>query len=261
MLLTLARKKGVNIICILADIDGIKDGDSRLLQENIADFKRYKKFIVHNEAMKGWLKMKVQADQIAAIEFFDFLTKEVEGDRQKDGDIVFAGNLGKSLFIEQLHLVTKESPAIRFNLYGDGYANKGYGQPGVHFKGVFKAYDLPARLEGSFGLVWDGDSIHEPGGSLGDYMRFITHHKVSLYIISGLPLIVPEMAASAALVEKYGIGITVPGLFEIAGRVGAVTEDQYRQMRLNLRPLAQKITAGQCLAGALNDLLKNTGKV
>lgn len=259
LLLRLAQKKGINITCIVADIDGIKDGNSKLLEENITELRRYKNFIAHNNAMRDWLEKNIGGANITTLEFFDFPAKEYEGDRQKSGNIVFAGNLGKSLFIENLHLVTKRSPRLHFNLYGDGYTKKMIEQDGVSYKGAFRAYDLPDRLEGSFGLVWDGDAINEPGGSLGNYMRYITHHKVSLYIVSGLPLIVPEIAASAALVKKYGIGITVRTLFDIHDHIDSITDEQYRQMRINMQPLAKKITSGLCLVTAITDLLKSTG--
>jgi len=111
--------------------------------------------------------------------------------------------------------------------------------------------------------VWDGISINEPGGSLGDYMRYISHHKISLYIISGLPLIVPSTAASAPLIKKYGIGIVVETLLEIPGMIADITDEQYEQMRTNMESLANKISLGQCMTAAiaeLANLIDNAGK-
>jgi hypothetical protein len=259
LILRLAAKKKLHIICIVADIDGIKDGIDQLLEENISELKRYKNFIVHNDAMRQWLTSFMQPHAVTTLEFFDFLVKPTESNRQKTTDIVFAGNLDKSPFIQDLHAVVQRSPSLHFNLYGAGYTPAMILQTGVSYKGVFNPYELPSTLEGSFGLVWDGLSVDGPGGSFGNYMRFITHHKVSLYIVSGLPLIVPEMAGSAPLVKRYGIGITVNNLFELEDSINRITDAQYEEMRNNLKPLAQRIRSGLCLETALTELLKSIG--
>ena len=86
-------------------------------------------------------------------------------------------------------------------------------------------------------------------------MQYISHHKLSLYILSGLPIIVYEKAGSAELIEKYGIGITISNLGEIKEKIDAISEERYLQMRENLRPLAQKIMSGGCLSEAISTIL------
>ncbi|MCW3120453.1 MAG: hypothetical protein JWM28_4535 [Chitinophagaceae bacterium] len=259
LLLRILRLKGDRrLVCFIADIDGIKDGDEQLLKKEIAELKRYRYFIVHNDAMRQWLQAQVPVTAIVSIEFFDFLANPFWGDREKNKQIVFAGNLEKSTFLAKLDLLQLKSPELHFNLYGPGCTDTMSSQANATFKGFFKPYELPERLEGAFGLVWDGDSIEKPGGSLGNYMQYISHHKLSLYIISGLPLIVPEMAASAPLVKKYGIGITINSLHEIQERIDSLSIEQYQLMRDNMKPLARKISAGDCLGEALDELMKFT---
>ena len=38
-------------------------------------------------------------------------------------------------------------------------------------KGVFKPEELPRVLDGSYGLVWDGDSLDECSGNIGEYLK------------------------------------------------------------------------------------------
>lgn len=249
-------RKGIRMICFVADIDGIKDGDMSLLTEEINELKRYKYFIVHNESMKEWFRKHFSAVEIELIEFFDFLAPPFEGNRQQTKQVVFAGNLEKSTFLENLYLLNKHYPSLHFNLYGPGCTNKISSQVNVGYKGVSEPYKLPATIEGSFGLVWDGDSIEGAGGSLGEYMRYISHHKLSLYILSGLPLIVPAMAASASLVKEYRVGVTVNSLHEIDDAIEKITGDDYRQMRENMKPLAEKISTGKYLESAIKELMK-----
>ena len=91
-------------------------------------------------------------------------------------------------------------------------------------------------------------------------MQYITHHKLSLYIISKLPIIVPATAASAPLIAKYNIGFAINNLFEIEDKIKRLSVEEYRQMQLNMDPLAEKISKGQCLGNAIDEIMKRLQK-
>lgn len=255
LLLSLLSKKGVKVVCVLMDINGLKDADEKQLKRDMCIFNGYQYFIVHNKKMQEWLNLQLQGKQSACLEFFDFLTSPSQKSRTLSYQIVFAGNLAKSSFLNQLYTISSRSPLVHFNLYGVGYDPEVNKQLNVSWHGVAKPYDLPEKMEGSFGLVWDGDSVDKPEGSLGDYMQYITHHKLSLYIVSGLPVIVSAFAASAYLVEKYRIGFVVNTLYEIQDKITSLTAIQYSELCENTKPLAEKITAGGCIKNALTELL------
>jgi glycosyltransferase involved in cell wall biosynthesis len=252
MLLNALLRKEVTCVCFIADINGIKDGDTRELDREIAFLKKFRYFIVHNDKMKAWLNSIIPSAHSAAIDFFDFLARPSVVKAVRSFDIAFAGNLGKSRFLEKLHQLP--SP-LHFHLYGPGQTQAMTVQKNVSWHGIEKPYELPGRINGSFGLLWDGDDIEKAGGSLGEYMRYISHHKLSLYILSGLPVIVPAIAASADLVERYRIGFCVNNLFEIAGKINAVTEAGYREMQENMKQLAEKISKGECLKEAVERII------
>lgn len=259
MLIGRLHKKGVTIVCFIADINGLKDGHESLLKREIFFFRQFHYFIVHNEAMKEWLKKNVSAAvQASAIEFFDFLAKPVGRQKGISMDIVFAGNLEKSNFLANLHLLKGEN-SLHFHLYGPGVNDNITSQENVTYHGIESPYDLPGKLKGSFGLLWDGDSIDKPGGSLGTYMQYISHHKLSLYIVSGLPVILPASAATAGLVEKYQIGFTVNSLYEIEEKIKTISPGEYTQMQHNMQPLADQISQGECLGHAIDEILKRVG--
>lgn len=245
-------KKGVKCICFIADINGIKDGDNAELAKEIGFLKQFRHFIVHNEKMKDWLKENVPESQAASIEFFDFLASPAISQPVFSQEIVFAGNLEKSVFLEQL---SRLPGTLHFHLYGTGQTTSMLAQKNVTWHGVEDPYVLPGKINGSFGLLWDGDAIDKPGGSLGNYMQYISHHKLSLYILSGLPLIVPASAASAPLVEKYKIGICINNLFEIEDKVNAISATEYRTMQENMQPLAERISRGEGLRKAMGIML------
>ncbi len=244
------RKKKVMVICMIGDINGLKDGDTQLLNYEIQQLKAFEYFIVHNQGMLDWLNTALPGKTASITEFFDFLTPPVDRQQHYDKSIVFAGNLDKSKFLKDLQQLP-----LQFNLYGPGITPPVMDQSTVEYHGVIDPYELPAKLEGSYGLVWDGESIYGMKGSLGDYMQYISHHKLSLYILAGLPIIVSCSAGSAALVRKYKIGFCVTSLLEINNKINSITPAQYKEMVNNTLPLAKKIAEGNCLTVAINELI------
>lgn len=256
MLVKLLRyRKSITIVCLIADINGLKHGNDTVLSKEIQQFSTYRYFIVHNEAMQQWLQAQVPHQRSAMIRFFDFLATPATQARANTRVIAFAGNLEKSGFLEKMDLVARHCPSLTFNLYGPNVTPAMQACKNVNYKGVVEPYALPQVLEGAFGLIWDGEGVEQPEGSMGHYMKYITHHKTSLYILSNLPIIVYEQAGAAALVKQYNIGITIRSLLEIEEKLNTLSDADYRQMCNNTRELARQISAGNCLSHALQEML------
>ena len=254
LLLRLAARKKIHLICILADIDGVKDGSDSLLKKELKFLKRFNSFIVHNAVMRQWLESVFPSSDVAELAFFDYLAEPVEHQRTPSPVIAFAGNLGKSGFLHKLDNLVTTSPELRFILYGPALPEPIRGFPNCLFKGIVDPRLLPGLIEGSFGLVWDGDGLAEPEGSLGVYMGLISQHKLSLYILSGLPVIIHSKAAMATFIQQHHLGLLVSDLHEIMGKIKALPEESYQLMRSNMIPLAAKIGRGECLRSALEAL-------
>jgi hypothetical protein len=252
----LGYRRSIRIICFIADIEGFRDGDTVLLQKEINELRRYRYFIAHNETMKQWLLSIRNSAYITLVDFFDFLTLPVTVSREKSCTIVFAGNLEKSKFLENMGELNATSPYLEFNIYGKDPTALLLAQVNVNYKGFAEPYSLPEKLQGSFGLVWDGNDINYPGGSLGSYLKYNSPHKLSLYILSGLPIITWAQAASAPLVKKYNIGIVINSLFEIEHAINAITEETYMEMIANTKKLALQIANGERLGNAIDELLR-----
>lgn len=251
----LGWRKSITRLCFITDIDGLKDGDDLLLEQEKKMLRRHTYFIVHNQAMENWLKSVVPNSTVAQISFFDFLASPVSTVRRNSYEVVFAGNLAKSRFLLQLGTLQEHSP-VRFLLYGAGMEQVSHWPSNVVYKGVYEPYQLPHKLEGAYGLVWDGDGIDDCTGSLGHYMAYISHHKLSLYLVAGIPVITAKKAASASLVEKYGVGYAVDSLHEIATLINQTDEATYQRMVQNTHALAERITQGKCLGDALDSIEK-----
>ena len=256
LLLQLLRlRRGVEIICLIADIDGLKDENEDLLKREMHLFRQYKYFILHNPNMHAWLQSFHPSANCSFLHCFDFLVKNNDYKRSKTSTLVFAGNLQKSRFLEKLHIWLERNASLHIHLYGPHSTDAMLINKNVCYKGLHYPYSLPDMVEGSFGLVWDGDGLEQPSGSLGNYMQYISHHKLSLYIVCKMPVIVHEKAGSAQLVKKFNIGFTVKSLFEIEQKINGLSEMEYDSMVQNTYDLARHITSGNNLQKALIDLL------
>lgn len=250
LLLTLLRLKGVSIICLILDIDGLRDGNEKLLKKEIRVFRKFKKFIVHNERMQQWLQPLVPRAAIAQVQFFDFLTTPVQQHRLKSNHIIIAGDLQKTAFIEKLG----QLPRLSFSIYGAGYPEKKVFPENAGYKGTFRPYELVQQLQGAFGLVWYGVEIDRFEGHYGQYLTIITPHKLSLFIMAGIPVIVPATSASALLVKQYGIGCTIDKLSDMESVISHLSDQDYQDMVENMRPLATQLSQGLFLTKALDQL-------
>ena len=261
LLLKLLRlRKKISVICLIADIDGLKDGNDKLLKKEIAFFKLYNNFILHNSNMEAWLRSFHPGFASTFLHRFDFLAKNIIHERVKTNTVVFAGNLAKSSFLELLHIWLQKNPSLLIHLYGPSVTDAMLIARNVTYKGVHPPHSLPHLIEGSFGLIWDGEGLEQPSGSLGDYMHYISHHKLSLYIVCNLPIIVHEEAGSAPFVKKFKIGFTVKSLIEIEEKINTLPEKIYGEMVANTRALANEITSGAGLKTALHELVSEINR-
>lgn len=250
MIKWLNRKK-VNTLCIVGDIDGLKDEDPAQLKKDIRFFLRQPSLVVHNDNMEEWARSMGYRGWVYQLTLFDFLSRPSDRRRELSRTVVFAGNLHKSPFVYQLSQPALKD--IQFLVYGAGGDSTRAWPRNVEFKGSYAPSQLPNVVEGSFGLLWDGDSWDTPAGPIGKYMPYITHHKVSLYILAGLPILVPRIAGSASFIEKNGLGILIDDLSMIEPAIQQISEEDYRRMRTNLSIWSKRILNGFQLKDVLSE--------
>jgi hypothetical protein len=250
LLINLLRIKGVPIICVIQDIEGWRSENDELFRKEKKAFRSLRLFIVHNERMHQWLQNQVPHAAIVQMEFHDFLTKPVYQHRSKGNHIIIAGDLQKTTFIQKLGQLNQ----LSFSIYGTGYSENNSIPENVAYKGVFPPYELVHHIQGSFGLVWYGPDIENFTGVYAGYLTIISPHKLSLYIMAGIPVIVPATSASAILVKKYGIGCTIDRLSDIDGVIKNLSDSAYQKMVDNTRPLAIQLSQGHFLKRALTEL-------
>ena len=92
-------------------------------------------------------------------------------------------------------------------------------------------------------------------GDYGMYLKYNDPHKVSLYISSGLPVIIWKEAAVAKLIQQHHAGILIESLSEIDKVLSKISQDDYYQMRMNTLKLARLMRKGYFLDKSVNKLL------
>lgn len=254
------QKRGTKIILLVHDMEMLRTAKIKnvYLKKRIGIWIEEKsllnisdKIIVHNRKMKEVLaNMGIRIDKMVELEIFDYLIPGSEEKMQISktsfgAPIVIAGTLRPHKAQYSYHL--PKTP--HFNLYGVGYEKTG--QTNIVYHGAFLPDDLPFKLVGSFGLVWDGEAPETCTGVYGEYLKINNPHKTSLYLASGLPVIIWKEAALAEFIEKRKCGIVVNSLNQINGILGKMSEKEYKDLEENTACVAEKLRKGQFTKSAL----------
>ncbi|KAF0333408.1 hypothetical protein GBP19_08515 [Pediococcus acidilactici] len=244
------KKRKINTICIIHDLESLRlfKNDSRKVNEELRVLNDFDCLVSHNDVMTKWLKENGVTTQIVSLNVFDYLSNTRLVNVKKNDSLVFAGNLQKSKFLEKWDI----KKDIR--LFGIG-ASESYSKY-VTYEGVKDPDELPKYLDGSFGLVWDGDSMITNDGIYGDYTRYNNPHKVSLYLSSGLPVIVWRESAISKFIEENNLGIVVSSLYELEKILNDMTDEEYVEMKNEVKNISLKLRHGCFTSEAIGKAFK-----
>ncbi|MBM7641761.1 galactofuranosyltransferase [Streptococcus loxodontisalivarius] len=259
-LLSQLENKGVKVTLLIHDLESLRyinrqsssfKDKLRIQFEEESVLKAGSKVIAHNPKMINYLKDKgIKSDALVSLDIFDYLLpKDFQRKEQSLAkEAIIAGNLDASKVAYLAYL--DQLSDINFQLYGANFQEE-MAPENTEYHGSFMPEDLPNNLSGSFGLVWDGETIETCSGMYGDYLRFNNPHKTSLYLACGIPVIVWENAALAEFVKKHGVGIAVANLKELATKIDQLTQEDYNQMVANTAQLSEQLKNGYYLKTAL----------
>lgn len=257
------KRRGVKIYFIIHDLDALRfmNGQAVPLKHRIrmriqesgllaaADG-----IIAHNPVMKSVLVEKgISEDKIVSLGIFDYLIPDFQEKSgfTKDQPIIVAGNLAQ----EKAGYLYSLPAEPTYNLYGVGFDEK-RALSNENYFGSFLPDELPAVLEGGFGLVWDGDSAETCSGVFGEYLRYNNSHKASLYLASGFPLVVWEESALSIFVLENHCGIVITSLSDLAEKVKALSEGEYQHIVNRAHKIGENIRSGLYLKSALKKLIE-----
>ena len=246
VMLRILNKQKVETIALIIDLDGLRDKNETLMQEEIEQLNQFTQVIAHNESMKDMLAKQIPAEKISCINLFDYPFTGSAPERKLSNTVCVAGNFLKAGYVYKLN----QLQPLHFNLYGPGYESSNDTDPAINYKGIIAAEILPEMLEGSFGLVWDGNSIDE----CDEYLHYNNPHKLSLYLVAGLPVVVWEGSAVAGLVEDNGLGITISSLRELPEKLNDISNAEYNLMCHQVHSVGEKVRQGFFLKKVIREL-------
>ena len=255
------QKRGIKVYLLIHDLEVLRNGNLKSIalrhkirmhfQEssylNIPDG-----IIAHNPTMKSVLVDKgIAADKIVSLGIFDYLIPNFQEKTgfTKNQPIIVAGNLTQ----EKAGYLYSLPAEPAYNLYGVGF-DESRALENENYFGSFLPDELPAALEGGFGLVWDGDSAETCSGDCGEYLRYNNSHKASLYLASGFPLVVWKQSALSHFVLENGCGIAVDSLQDLKATIDNLSDIDYQDLVENTKRVGKGIRDGHYLLTALNNL-------
>ena len=105
-------------------------------------------------------------------------------------------------------------------------------------------------------MIWDGQSIDKISGLFGEYLRYNNPHKFSLYMATGIPVIVWKESALASFVEKNKVGYTVNSLYELEDIFKKMTKEEYEILVNNVKKIQNKVINGEYILTAVEKVLE-----
>ena len=193
------------------------------------------------------------------LELFDYIhASEKHASLNKPYDVVFSGGLGKEKS-EFLYRMDKLNPSnYTLKLYGNGFNVADVEQEDsiLDNQGVFSPDEFIDKIEGSFGLIWNGNALNECSCDFGKYLLYNNPHKTSLYLLCGLPVIVWKKAAIAKFIEKELIGITLNSLDELDALLANLKTEDYAIMISNVEKIKAKVASGHYLTQAIKKVVE-----
>ena len=257
------EKRGIHTSIIIHDVEAIRftlrndvplSRKIRMRFEEISSFKNCSKIIVHNEKMKSFMheKWKIHKDKMDILGIFDYLVENYNEELlekrnlSRKGPVIIAGALSK----HKAGYIYNLPENCNFNLYGINFERE-KASSNTNYVGAFNPEELIYNLQGSFGLVWDGDSSATCTGVYGDYLNINNPHKTSMYLAAGIPVIIWEEAALANFIKKNHCGITIKSTDEIRNIIDNMLDEEYETLKANACKIGGKLRRGYFLKSAM----------
>lgn len=252
----IAHARGAKVVVLIHDLGSFRRKKLTVEQEiaklSLADY-----VIAHSEAMRRWLLDKGLKKPVGVLGIFDFLSTSSAPVRTeapaKPYRVMYVGGLSYG-YNGALYEMGQHAANWTTVLYGGGFEPEKVSEGCmVDYRGYIDSDDLIASPDADFGLVWYGSSRHGCEGRIGDYLQYISAHKLSLYLRCEVPVIVGRGTAMGDFVEREGIGFAVSSLDDIDGLLGALTPDEYMKMKERAAAIGRKLAQGAFTSAALDE--------
>lgn len=242
------KKSSAKIVLIVHDIESLRlsADHPEFLTAEIRRFNSVDGLIVHNQAMANWLSDQGVTVPMAQLQLFDYINPQRLITDATSSNICFAGNLRKAQFLNDVPF-----KQVRVDVFGDGLTLT---NSQLIDHGSKSPDELPKFLTDRFGLIWDGNSADTCSGEYGEYLKYNSPHKASLYLSSGLPVIVWSQSALAPVISSLGVGFAVDSLADIEPVLNKLSDTDSNQMKIAALNAAKKLRTGQMIESAVDSI-------
>ena len=142
---------------------------------------------------------------------------------------------------------------LELHLYGNQPKDTSAYPKWMKYVGRFSPENV-TMLQESWGLSWDGDGINALEGVIGNYLKYISPHKVSLYIAAGMPVIISKESALAEYIEQNKLGITIQSLYDIEAALNVLTDSEMQAIRKNVSLMSERLRNGKMLGSIIENM-------
>lgn len=259
MVLRKIKNKNVKVISFVHDVEELRGFrfNSYYEHEFNVMIELANIIIVHNDVMKEWfIKHGIEENRLISLEIFDYLqNSNIDKKVLFEKSITVAGNLdtAKCGYIGKLG----ELEDIKVHLYGPNVNKELLKSRNIEYHGSYPVDEIPQKLNRGFGLVWDGDSVDGCKGLSGQYLRYNNPHKLSLYLSSGLPVVIWKGAAEAKFVRENGVGLVVDSMLNLKDILANINSSYYRRLVENTNKIKYSLCDGSFAYRAITKALVN----
>lgn len=250
--LTSARRcSNLKVIFLIHDLESIRfhnnEEHTKDQNEEIRFLNKAHGLISLNHKMTTLLKSRGITIPITDLKVWDYDNSQTFNNNfEYDGSVCYAGNLIKADYLTKLNIDTP------LHVFGPN-ANLKFPK-NVIYEGQYSPQELPKKLKQNFGLVWDGISPDTCTGIYGQYMRYNDPHKVSLYLSTGIPVIVWKDAAIADFIKENRVGILIDSLNKLDDVLDSVNSAEFAEMKKNAQRVGLQMRQGFFLNNAFDQL-------
>jgi hypothetical protein len=255
-------------VALIHDLESLRKGIGGVVsykqdREEYSDtvmLNTFDRVICHNPSMRKYMLGQGFAEEkLITLGIFDYLCPDNgrKPELQDQPRIAVAGNLAPT---KSGYVYDMDVSSISLNLYGIHFDETAFhGKENVCYNGAFHPDELPANLEGSFGLVWDGPVSTTCAGNTGEYLKYNNPHKTSLYLAANMPVIIWSQAALSGFITENGLGIAVDSLSQIDAAVRNLSQSDYQRLAANVHAMGEKIREGVFFRTAAETALAGLG--
>ena len=256
--LKVLKRRNYFTVALVHDLDGLRFADLSVLIKEKEVIGHFQHIILHNERMQNFVGSFYPIKQISLLVLFDYYSSSPHFiERKLCKTIALAANLQKANYLnDEFLLWLKKNSTLTVNIYGKKQAVDDESSLPRNLKlyGAVHPDLLPSSIEGSFGIVWDGNTITTCNSNLGEYLYYNTPHKLCLYLCAGLPVIVWEKSAMAKWVLENNVGITSSSWQDAIEKIEYTSNDTYALWHKNAIEIGKKLRTGFYLKKVLREL-------